>query len=819
MQIYYIPIDSNKPIKLFSSNIVLLYTKPALAEQIYHSKILVLISENIGGKSHSSIGNTFRFHTKMFTSDAKIEFSVSQNPSGRTLDFPLSLEMNTCSKENNKLYYILNYNEEEPNRRLYLDMIFGNYISAKISTEINQEHWDDLITDNESMTDIKNFTAELPTKSQHIDIIEILCETPLLINAYYTKDFNDSNYYDVEKGGVVIKSLPRKSYFSFSLKSYDLNIFEYTISLYNPIDSPDVFINFSDGTVHHVLGNTLQEGKVSNIPNKVTILNNCKSETRFIFKFGLSVESTWSKEKIEGINGQLYYNQNSYVYKFPTNDFKLNIKTVDLRVNAILDSYNTKFCYSTNLGNAIATSPENCFFTGSNIPYTLTFINPLIVGKTYETNIENYYITLKPFDENDSIKIEIKENQYDIANRNELGIAKELIISEKNINTILTMPSQPMKIFFQIQLCKATSEPIIYTLSNAFTGQTLHDGKIFFNDPYGSQYISTLIFLENQIKLSGENSNLYIKHVGIKDNYELNIKTDYSVSFDQNNNAIIITKPILGEPFNFTVIINKLSLENITVCDLAFDDNITNIGDYVKTFTSISSDRIIHCVDFKNIGYTPGTKIWILIYALQLDNTKMVFKYPVITGEVGDISRVIKIDQIVEEQPEYMTVNFKVKSSSNNYLYYDFPTIPMGNVSTIRIKTEKVRVSKVVCIFMSNETSEEQMINEVNKAFIEDTNCCIGENYATNNRFNALINAKFSNGNNRLVIQILYDLDGEKEISEDIDANIVIKNGGTNLVTQGQYPSQEPYTAIPYVIDLLKIRGDKARDYVSKILL
>ena len=43
----------------------------------------------------------------------------------------------------------------------------------------------------------------------------------------------------------------------------------------------------------------------------------------------------------------------------------------------------------------------------------------------------------------------------------------------------------------------------------------------------------------------------------------------------------------------------------------------------------------------------------------------MAFKYPVITGEVGTVAGAVKIDQTVEGQSEYMTVNFKVKSSSN----------------------------------------------------------------------------------------------------------------------------------------------------------
>ena len=814
MQMYYIPTDSTKPIKLFCGNIALVYTKPALAEQKYHSKVLVLISENLEGKSHPSLGGTFRFHTKMFHSDSMIEFFVSQNPAGRTLNFPLSLEMNTCSKENNKLYYLLNYNEEEPIRRLHLDMIFGNYISARIATEINQEHWDDLLADSKSMTDIKHFTAELPAKSQHIDIIEVQCETPLLMNAYYTQD--SFFYADIEKGGVAIKLLPKQSSFAFSLKTYDVNIFEYTISLYNPEESPDVTITFSDGTVHRVTGNTLQVRTVPKIPQKVTIMNNCKSETRFIFKFGLSVESTWKEEKIAGINGNLYYEQKSFVYRFPTNDIRHNIKTVDVIVKAIGDNTNTKFCYSSNLGNAILTSRENCFRTGKYIPYTLTFINPLIVGKNYLASTEKYYVSLTPFDENDSIKIEIAENQYDITNRNELGFAKELTITDKSVSSILTMPSQPMKIFFQVQLCKATTEPPKYILSNAYTGETLHSGKIYFRDPYGIYYISTLTFLENQIKLLGENSNFFTKHSAISDDYSLNINSDYSVTFDKDSSVVNIIKPILGEAFTFTVIIHKLSLEDKTICDIAFAPDVSKLGDYVKTFTSISSDRIIHYVDFNSIGYNKGTKIWILIYAVQLQNSKMAFIYPVITGEVGTVTGAVKIDQPVEGQSEYMTVNFKVKSSSN-YLYYDFPRVPTGSISTIRIKTDNTRVSKIGCVFVSNKATDEQMITLVNKAILEDKTVCIGGGNAGSNGYDALVNAKYASGNNRLVIQILYAL-GDKEINADTDASIVIKNGGTDLSNQGQYPSQEPYTAIPYVIDLLKIRGNKVKDYVSKIL-
>jgi hypothetical protein len=188
----------------------------------------------------------------------------------------------------------------------------------------------------------------------------------------------------------------------FSLKEYNMSIFEFTVSLYNPNESPDITISFTDGTIHQYIGNSLQVGKIMHIPEGATILNNCKTETRFIFKFGLSVESNWKEEKIAGIDGKLYYNKKSFVYKFPTSDIiKHNIRTIDLLVKSINDNENTKFCYSTNLGNAIDTSRENCFRTGRYIPYTLSFINPLIIGKNYFSDTENYYISIKPFDEED----------------------------------------------------------------------------------------------------------------------------------------------------------------------------------------------------------------------------------------------------------------------------------------------------------------------------------------------------------------------------------------------------------------------------------
>ena len=238
----------------------------------------------------------------------------------------------------------------------------------------------------------------------------------------------------------------------------------------------------------------------------------------------------------------------------------------------------------------------------------------------------------------------------------------------------------------------------------------------------------------------------------------------------------------------------------------------------MKYFISTTSDLITHFVDFEKLdGYSEGTKFLILVHAVQMENSKMEFIYPIVEGEVGTPTGTVKISEAIDG--EYIKADFTVKTSSN-YFYYDFPRIPLGNVASLRVKTEQMKINKIGCVFVSNQASEGQMISEVNAAIAQDKSVCIGGKDSSNTGFDALVNAKYSSGNNRLVVQVLYGIGEEnKEINEETSNNyIVIKNGGTELNSQGKFPSSEPYSAIPYVIDLLKIRGEKEKDYVSKIL-
>ena len=146
----------------------------------------------------------------------------------------------------------------------------------------------------------------------------------------------------------------------------------------------------------------------------------------------------------------------------------------------------------------------------------------------------------------------------------------------------------------------------------------------------------------------------------ISDGYEPNILSNYTVSFDPNSSVVTIEKPIQGEPFTFTVIIKKTDLSKLTLCDVTFASDKTKLGDYVNTFTSISSNRIIHYVDFGSIGYQQGTEFYVLVHAVQMQNSQMEFIYPVIKGVVTTATGTIKIDTYVEGENEYMTTSFKV---------------------------------------------------------------------------------------------------------------------------------------------------------------
>ena len=836
MQMYYIDETeiTNAPILLFTGNIMLVYTKLSLAEQKYHSTKLILLSENISGQEHSSLGNTFRFHTKMYKSDSQIEYFVSNNPTGRTLNYPLSLEMNTCSSTNNKYYYILNYNKAEEERILYLDMIFGSMKRARIANEINEQKWDSLIQN--SMIEINDYQITLSSKSQHIDIVEIECNTPLLANVYY--NYEGQQFSGLQRGDIAIKNLNSHDSITISLDTSMTGILYYSISCFNSKENPDVTIKFDSSKVHEIKENALQIGFLLNTPQSISLINNGNTATRFIFKVGYGVESEWVEDE-QPIEGNIYVKENKFVYKFPSGDNRRNYTDVTINVRPMKkdsgeESPNIKFCYSTSIGMAIDSSLENCFRTGANIPYSLTFINHLISPKNYKSYSDNYYVTLSPFSPSDYIALDIIENVYDTKERNIEGVSNIVKLnSEREKSTILSIPEiiTDTKIFVQLQAC--VSSPgidITYTNLNAYTQEVISSGKLnkelkFF------QYTITNNLMETELKFNGnENDTIFVKHVGLTD-YQI-ILQDYSSSFDNSQNVVNIIKPIANEAFSVTVLVGKKGrFDNYSLCTFSEkkESDYSTLGDYVKTFTSVSSNLITHFIDFRSFSYKEGDIFDLLVYAVQVNNAKVEILYNIISGTVGKIQGVIEISQIIPGKSDFATQVF-VQNTTSNYLFYNIPRKPIGEVASLKIRpvdeeVEGMRVNKVGCVFVKKESSDEEMVSAVNKAMADGNSVCIGETQKDTNGFDALISAKdFQNGFTKLVIQVIYGL-GEKNLNEDIkddgvSLNITLRVNGIKVDKQDLgYNEDEDLALVPYVLDLQEIRGKDPINYVSKILL
>ena len=824
LQMYYIPKDKLVPVKLFSGNIALVYTKLTLAEQKYHATTLILLSENL---EEDSAEGSFRFHTKMFKSEDQIEFFVSNNPDGRTLNFPLSLEMNVCTPENKKLYYLLNYNKPEPLRTLHLDMIYGSYIRARIAKEINEDTWDDLLS---SMTPIYNYQTDLPEKSQHIDVIEIECLSPLLINAYYSYDSYE--YHDLKQGEIVVKDLDPNSEFSFTLEPQEGYMFYYTLSLFNQVEVPYVTLRFSDGTEHYISGNTLQDGKLMSIPTEISIINKVKSKTRFIFKIGLNIDKgDWEKDDSVKLDGTLFINKNKYVYQFPLGSNKRSYTKIDFLVNGVnSDVENVKFCYSTNLGVAMETSKENCFRTGKYIPYTLSFINPLIVAKDYENTIEKYYISFSPFDENEFIKLTIDEQKYDSPNRNEEGVAKKIVVDNKLTSSILSLTQYyTSNILIQLRSCTDSIYPLTYRVKNALSGSLIREGKTYYKTDlgYGIIYPTDNTYVETEVELVTDKNetnavSAFLKHSAIGYG-KIAIQDGYTeIVFDETKNSVTIKKPIFNEEFTITVIVDlKGTLGKLTQCDLAFGDK-SKFGKYSQSFISVKTNYIIHFIDFAKIEFDEGTEFDLIVYAEQKSNSKMEFLYPVFQGKVGKVSGVEAIDTYIEDD-QYVTLNFQPNLNSN-YLYYDFPKAPLGLTASLKITTSTAKVTKVGCVFVSKYASDSTMISAVNNAMVEGKSACLDLGSNNSNEFNALINANIKGENSRLVMQVIYGL-GDKKIIEindlkDDENTINIKIAGKQFGDYtGTFELDEKLAPTPYVIDLEEIRKKKIdSSYVSKIL-
>lgn len=334
--------------------------------------------------------------------------------------------------------------------------------------------------------------------------------------------------------------------------------------------------------------------------------------------------------------------------------------------------------------------------------------------------------------------------------------------------------SSNVNILFQLQLCQATNNDNVYKILNAYSQEELGTENLTKKERFYIKRISNNL-METELKFIGQiNDIIFVKHVGLINN-EIHIQ-DYKVTFDETQNVVNLNKPILNEIFRFTFLVGKKGRFNdYSLCTFVgkTENQYKSLADYLITFTSVTSNIIIHYIEFRTFNYKEGDEFDLLVYAVQVNNSKLEFLYDIITGKIGKIQEIQKIEGFIEGKPDYVTQLF-INNISSNYLYYDFVKNPIGFVASLNIrkeneKEEGIRITKVGCIFVSNSSNDEDMIRSINDALNSGINLCIGDSQKNTYNFNALINAnelKSGNGNRILVIQVMYEI-GEDEINQE----------------------------------------------------
>jgi len=327
--------------------------------------------------------------------------------------------------------------------------------------------------------------------------------------------------------------------------------------------------------------------------------------------------------------------------------------------------------------------------------------------------------------------------------------------------------------------------------------------------------------METELQLSGAPTDLvFVKHQSITD-YSIALQKYYS-TFDQEENTVNIIKPIKDESFKVTVLVGERGRFNdYSLCTFAEkqEKDYSQLADYAKTFISVSSNTMSHFIDFRSFNYKEGDEFDLLVYAVQMENSKLEILYDIISGTVGKIKGITEITGLIDSN--YVKQDF-IKNRTSNYLFYDFKREPIGDVASLKIINSEngMKVNKVGCTFVKKGTEDVDMVSAVNKAMMDGQSVCVGQTEKDTNGFDALISAKdVKNGYMRLVIQVLYGIGDEQKNEEEETLTIQMRINGFNVDYPNQYNENEELTLVPYVLDLTEIRKSSESDYISKVMV
>ena len=278
LQMYYVETNSPYPEKLFSGNIMSVFTNPNMVRQKYHgANVMILLTNKFG--SYEMVGEPFKYEVKLFDSNFLLDYYVSSNEEGRPIKSPLLINMTECT---DPYYVILNYNQMETSKTLIIDQIYGKLASLSVATTFTKTTWEEMLENDMVEIDINSKKFVLPSNSRpHMDVYKIECKLPLMFNFYYVEDdilIEKMNYGDINL---------------FTLKPFEtinvpffLNINpQVIIEIFNPVNDPIVIVEAQESNVYQK--NTLIKIIPLSLANGITIKERGGfSDTRIIIKVG-----------------------------------------------------------------------------------------------------------------------------------------------------------------------------------------------------------------------------------------------------------------------------------------------------------------------------------------------------------------------------------------------------------------------------------------------------------------------------------------------------------------------------------------------------
>ena len=499
----------------------------------------------------------------------------------------------------------------------------------------------------------------------HIDIIEVKCIIPTLLNVYYADNENPF-ITGIGPGDTSIVNLGPSESTQLELQTgvkpgYTLI---YSFNILSEYDEPNIRINFPSGEPITAKENGIYIMNTTENFDKINIQNNKlagNSQTRIIFKYGYEIDNIF--EQID--NGLYHLNEsdNLFGYKLKKEDNWLNYSSISFMVSTTEE--NVEFCYSSNLGAFMEPSLQNCYTVEMANTHTITVLNPYLMNIDYKIHSEpmiNYFIGFRTVDKNKNITITPRLNYYNTESRILENIPSSIMITQ-NGSSILTPPSENTKyIFLQMQVC-SPDKVIEYNLFNAINKSPLNiGGNINSND--------TIFFIAfDNIKLDTElsinvntSSKIYIRHTGINEEYKPEVEK-ITIDYNIHNGILKFNQPILNEEFIYTIYIDSkdnLKKQGITLCSIV---EKTKISRYSKTIKS--KEKIIkEIIDFDSSELNNLLDYDILVLAEQVNKGKLMILSNLIQGTINRDSE--------QKKPKDISTLSNYQEISINYLYGEF---------------------------------------------------------------------------------------------------------------------------------------------------